>query len=265
MEEESEKKKVKGRFKAVAQIEEPEVEITEEPKPVRLGKFQAIVQVGDEEEDEPEVEETKVVVRRPMFTATVEADCEEEEEEREEEEPVAQFQCRIAPAKSREKSPEDEPEDWDFKLQQLKEAFFMFDFNQDGVIDRQDLKMTMAALGQDADSEEIDKMMEEANEPLTFDSFVTLFGQKKLDLDGEDVLREALSKWDTDNSGLISMAQLQQDLMTWGDKFTAREVELALEEAPIIEPGGSDLPVAEPMMDYIKFCTQLSTLRDKKQ
>lgn len=40
----------------------------------------------------------------------------------------------------------------------------MFDFNQDGVIDRQDLKMTMAALGQDADSEEIDKMMEEVRD-----------------------------------------------------------------------------------------------------
>lgn len=40
--------------------------------------------------------------------------------------------------------------------------------------------------------------------PLDFDAFVMLLGYKSIELDPEDVLCEALSKWDLAKSGLIS-------------------------------------------------------------
>lgn len=39
--------------------------------------------------------------------------------------------------------------------------------------------------------------------PLDFDAFVMLLGYKTIELDPEDVLIEALSKWDLEKAGVI--------------------------------------------------------------
>lgn len=44
--------------------------------------------------------------------------------------------------------------------------------------------------------------------PLDFDAFVMLLGYKTIELDPEDVLIEALSKWDVGHTGLISEDKL---------------------------------------------------------
>ncbi|CAH2208775.1 jg10109, partial [Pararge aegeria aegeria] len=43
-----------------------------------------------------------------------------------------------------------------------------------------------------------------ASNPLDFDAFVNLLGYKTLELDSEETLIAALSRWDTDNTGYIS-------------------------------------------------------------
>lgn len=48
----------------------------------------------------------------------------------------------------------------------------------------------------------------QAMNPLDFDAFVMLLGYKTIELDPEDVLLEALSKWDTGHTGLISEDKL---------------------------------------------------------
>lgn len=44
----------------------------------------------------------------------------------------------------------------------------------------------------------------QAPNPLDFDGFVNLLGYKTLELDSEETLLAALSRWDQDNTGLIS-------------------------------------------------------------
>lgn len=48
----------------------------------------------------------------------------------------------------------------------------------------------------------------QAMNPLDFDAFVMLLGYKTIELDPEDVLIEALSKWDVGQTGLISESKL---------------------------------------------------------
>lgn len=43
--------------------------------------------------------------------------------------------------------------------------------------------------------------------------------------------------------------------MTWGDKFTEKEADYALDDAPTVQKGGYTL------IDYITFCNQLGGLR----
>lgn len=60
------------------------------------------------------------------------------------------------------------------------------------------------SLGQDITEKQIDEMMNEALTPLDFDAFVVLLGYRTIDLDPEEVLLEALGKWDKEGNGLIS-------------------------------------------------------------
>ncbi|XP_015597213.1 myosin regulatory light chain, striated muscle, 25 kDa isoform [Cephus cinctus] len=143
------------------------------------------------------------------------------------------------------------------KLAELKEAFHLFDINKDGVIDLADLKFTFASLGKpDIPEEQLQQMLNEMPDPVDFDAFVMLFGYKATELDPEFVLLEALSKWDYEGNGMIAEERIRHDLQTWGDKFTKREVDYALEEAPLYTKKGIT------SIDYIKFCNNICGFRN---
>ncbi|XP_071455126.1 myosin regulatory light chain, smooth muscle-like [Hetaerina americana] len=148
----------------------------------------------------------------------------------------------------------------DKKLRELQEAFFLLDLNNDGLIDKEDLRMTYVSLGKpDMPERDLDHMLAEAMcNPLDFDAFVILLGYRTVELDPEETLLDALASWDADDSGLINEDQIRHDLMTWGDKFTAQEVEMALEDAPTYSKGDKVL------IDYVEFCKKLCGLRKKK-
>ncbi|XP_037030739.1 myosin regulatory light chain 10 [Bradysia coprophila] len=148
------------------------------------------------------------------------------------------------------------------KIIELKEAFLLFDLNGDGCIDEEDLRATFGTLGEDNIPEGlIEQMMSEAMNPLDFDAFVMLLGYKTIELDPEDVLLEALSKWDVGQTGLISEDKIRHDLICYGDRFTEKEAYTALEEAPI---GNKNKPGEPPMIDYQGFCKLLGGLRKRK-
>ena len=80
----------------------------------------------------------------------------------------------------------------------------LFDLDGDGCIDENDLRGTFGTLGdEDVPDGLVEKMLSEAMNPLNFDAFVMLLGYKSIELDPEDVLIEALSKWDIEKSGVI--------------------------------------------------------------
>ncbi|KAI8420785.1 hypothetical protein MSG28_007993 [Choristoneura fumiferana] len=141
------------------------------------------------------------------------------------------------------------------KLFELKEAFLLFDLDGDGCIDHNDLRGTLVSLGEHVEEKHVQSMLSEAPNPLDFDGFVNLLGYKTLELDSEETLIAALSRWDRNNSGI------RHDLMTWGDRFTEKEADYALDDAPTSQLGG------KTMIDYVRFCSQLCGLRkaNKKQ
>ncbi|KOB73661.1 Myosin regulatory light chain 10 [Operophtera brumata] len=81
-----------------------------------------------------------------------------------------------------------------------------------------------------------------APNPLDFDGFVNLLGFKTLELDSEETLVAALSR-------------IRHDLMTWGDRFTDKEADYALDDAPVVVKDGNT------MIDYVRFCSQLCGLK----
>ncbi|XP_055903814.1 myosin regulatory light chain LC-2, mantle muscle [Eupeodes corollae] len=147
------------------------------------------------------------------------------------------------------------------KLVELKEVFLLFDTDSDGLISREDLKTTLLALGSEAPEEMLDEMIKEAKEPLDYDAFVQLMGFRTIELDPEDVLLEAWSKWDDEKTGLIAEKKIYEELTNYGDKLSKTEAREALSRAPMAKPKTLDEP---PMIDYPAFCRMLSGIRKRK-
>ncbi|XP_064557494.1 myosin regulatory light chain 11-like [Zonotrichia leucophrys gambelii] len=65
------------------------------------------------------------------------------------------------------------------QIQEFKEAFTVIDQNRDGIIDKDDLRETFAAMGRlNVKNEELDAMIKEASGPINFTVFLTMFGEK---------------------------------------------------------------------------------------
>uniref|UniRef100_A0A1A9VFX7 EF-hand domain-containing protein n=1 Tax=Glossina austeni TaxID=7395 RepID=A0A1A9VFX7_GLOAU len=148
------------------------------------------------------------------------------------------------------------------KLAELKEAFLLFDTDGDGLISKEDLKMTFGALGSQVEDEFLEEMLKEAKDPLDVDAFLELMSQRTVELDPEDVLLEAWSKWDLYGTGRIEQRKIYEELTNFGDKMSVAEAKEALRYAPLIKPKSLDDPA---MIDYPAFCRLLSGLRKREE
>lgn len=101
------------------------------------------------------------------------------------------------------------------------------------MISAEDLKDMFASLGKVMSDAEIDGMLRDAPGEINFTMFLTLFGERLIGTDPEDVIRNAFTTLDTDGSGKISEDVLRELLMTMGDRYTDAEVDEIFKEVPI--------------------------------
>ncbi|XP_069768970.1 myosin regulatory light chain 11-like, partial [Narcine bancroftii] len=65
------------------------------------------------------------------------------------------------------------------QIQEFKEAFTVIDQNRDGIISKDDLAGTFAAMGRmNVKNDELEAMIKEASGPINFTVFLTMFGEK---------------------------------------------------------------------------------------
>ncbi|BFF92701.1 calmodulin [Drosophila madeirensis] len=148
------------------------------------------------------------------------------------------------------------------KLAELKEVFALFDTDCDGLISKDDLRFTYTALGNEPNEQLLEQMMLEAKEPLDYEAFVRLMSRRTQELDPEDVLLEAWSKWDDHGTGKIEERKIYEELTNYGDKMSLNEAKEALSHAPMAKPKSLEEP---PMIDYPAFCRMLGGMRKRKE
>ncbi|KAB1263586.1 Myosin regulatory light chain 2; skeletal muscle isoform type 2 [Camelus dromedarius] len=111
------------------------------------------------------------------------------------------------------------------QIQEFKEAFTVIDQNRDGIIDKEDLRDTFAAMGRlNVKNEELDAMMKEASGPINFTVFLTMFGEKLKGADPEDVITGAFKVLDPEGKGTIKKKFLEELLTTQCDRFSQEEI-----------------------------------------
>ncbi|XP_063556224.1 myosin regulatory light chain 11 isoform X1 [Gorilla gorilla gorilla] len=105
------------------------------------------------------------------------------------------------------------------------QAFTVIDQNRDGIIDKEDLRDTFAAMGRlNVKNEELDAMMKEASGPINFTVFLTMFGEKLKGADPEDVITGAFKVLDPEGKGTIKKKFLEELLTTQCDRFSQEEI-----------------------------------------
>uniref|UniRef100_A0A6I8PSA8 Myosin light chain, phosphorylatable, fast skeletal muscle n=1 Tax=Xenopus tropicalis TaxID=8364 RepID=A0A6I8PSA8_XENTR len=143
------------------------------------------------------------------------------------------------------------------QIQEFKEAFTVIDQNRDGIIDKEDLRDTFAAMGRlNVKNEELEEMVKEASGPINFTVFLTMFGEKLKGADPEDVITGAFKVLDPEAKGSIKKQFLEELLTTQCDRFTPEEIKNMWTAFP---------PDVAGNVDYKNICYVITHGEDKDQ
>ncbi|KAG8330603.1 myosin regulatory light chain 2 [Homalodisca vitripennis] len=125
------------------------------------------------------------------------------------------------------------------QIAEFKEGFAFMDADKDGIIGKSDLRSTFNQIGKLVSEKELDEMVNEAPGPINFTQLLTLFANRMSgQADEDDVVIAAFKTFD--NEGVIDGEKLRHALMTWGEKFSAKECDDAYENFVIDDKGMID-------------------------
>merc|ERR1711862_999498 len=118
------------------------------------------------------------------------------------------------------------------QIQEFKEAFGIIDNDKDGIITAPDLKKAFEGIGRPISDGEANNMVGEAPGPINFTQMVTLFAEKMSGgTDDDDVIVRSFEAFEI--NGQIDAEMFRHSLMTWGEKFSATEIDDAFREFKI--------------------------------
>ncbi|KGG50401.1 calmodulin [Mitosporidium daphniae] len=123
------------------------------------------------------------------------------------------------------------------QIAELKEAFSLFDKNNDGRITIQELGRVMHALGQHPSESEISDMLNEVDADgdgtIDFFEFLTMMARKVKDVDAEAELKEAFDVFDKNGDGFISSEELALVLKNLGEPASGADVARMIKDADL--------------------------------
>ncbi|XP_044472050.1 calcium-dependent protein kinase 19-like isoform X2 [Mangifera indica] len=153
-----------------------------------------------------------------------------------------------------------------YSEEELKEAFKLFDKDQNGFISAAELRLFMTNLGEKMTDEEVKELIQEADVDgdgqVNYDEFVrvmlegvvkdissklssststsastsassNLINLKRLDTDTEEEMKAAFKVFDKDQNGFISAAELRHVMTNLGEKMTYEEAKEMIQEADV--------------------------------
>lgn len=123
----------------------------------------------------------------------------------------------------------------DEEMEEVREAFQLFDTEQKGSIDIKELKAGFRALGFQVKKAEIRQMMididKETSSTILFDEFVEMATPKMQSRDTRDEIMKVFKLFDDDNTGTISFKNLQRVARELGENLTDDELHEMIDEA----------------------------------
>ncbi|CAO3614746.1 unnamed protein product [Cunninghamella echinulata] len=125
------------------------------------------------------------------------------------------------------------------QIAELKDAFQLFDKDNNGYIDVSELGAVMKSLQMNPTEAELKDMINEAdadgNGTMDFNEFLWLMAKKQssTDADMAQELKEAFKVFDKDNNGFISASELRHVMTSVGENLSSQELEEMIREADV--------------------------------
>eukprot|EP00906_Rhabdomonas_costata_P016358 RCo023460 len=128
------------------------------------------------------------------------------------------------------------------QITEYKEAFNLFDKDNDGKITTRELGTVIRSLGQNPTESEIQTMIREVdadnNGSIEFPEFITLMSRKMHDTeDTEEEIKAAFDFFDEDHDQCVSAAELRRVMNNLGEKISEEEAEEMIREADVDNDG----------------------------
>ncbi|XP_013875738.1 caltractin [Austrofundulus limnaeus] len=121
------------------------------------------------------------------------------------------------------------------QMQEVREAFDLFDTDGTGTIDVKELKVAMRALGFEPKKEEIKMVVSQfvkgGSGTVRFDEFLSIMAQKMNDKDSKEEILKAFRLFDDDCTGKITFKNLKRVAKELGENLTDDELQEMIDEA----------------------------------
>ncbi|XP_037068433.1 myosin regulatory light chain 2-like [Pollicipes pollicipes] len=127
------------------------------------------------------------------------------------------------------------------QVNEFKEGFQMMDADKDGILNKSDIRSSFDIIGKIVSDKELEEMLADAPGPINFTMLLSMFASRQSgEADDDDVIVSAFKAFD-DGDGTINSDSFRHSLLTWGEKFTPKEVDEAFEQFDIDDQGKIDL------------------------
>ncbi|KAH3680556.1 hypothetical protein WICPIJ_008247 [Wickerhamomyces pijperi] len=127
--------------------------------------------------------------------------------------------------------------------QEIREAFNLFDMNNDGFLDFHELKVAIKALGFEYSKQEVLQLIHQYDRDernlMHYEDFFAIMGEKVLNRDPLEEIRRAFRLFDEDNTGKISLRNLRKVAKELGENLTDEELRAMIDEFDLDNDGES--------------------------
>lgn len=136
----------------------------------------------------------------------------------------------------------------DEQRQEIREAFELFDSDKNGLIDAQEMRVSMRALGFDVKRDEVLRLMQDCaahdqnSQPLMdLPGFTDIMTEKFAQRDPRQEMIKAFQLFDENNTGKISLRSLRRVARELGENMSDEELQAMIDEFDVDQDGEINL------------------------